>query len=72
MQHADPDDDGNLTCWLCHRTGLPESFTPFIQKERLSRSFWMRRVRITYYRCTPDCLSCAADARIAKEMKGTD
>ena len=72
MQHADPDSDGNLTCWLCHRVGPPSSFAAFIQKERLSRPLWQRRVRITYYRCAPDCLSRAQGIRIAKEMKGSD
>jgi hypothetical protein len=72
MQHASPDDDGNLMCWLCHRTGLPESFAPFVQKERLGRPFWERRVRITYYRCAPNCFSRATGIRIAREMKGTD
>lgn len=60
MQHADPDDDGNLTCWLCHRVGEPESFQPFTQKERLGHRRFSY-VRVIYYRCVPDCLSRARD-----------
>ena len=70
IQHAGPDDDGLLMCWLCHRHGVPSSFRAFIQKERLGRPFWERRVRVTYYRCAPDCFSRAQDARTAREMKG--
>jgi len=72
MQHASPDDDGNLMCWICHRVGEPSSFQPFTQRERLGRPFWRRSVRVTYYCCRSalECFSRAA--RIAKETKGED
>lgn len=55
MQHADPDDAGNLTCWYCHRVGEPSSFQSFVQTEWLPRRW--RPVRITYYQC-PDPEDC--------------
>ena len=69
MQHTDPDDDGNLTCWICHHVGEPSSFQSFTQKERMGH---FRVARITYYFCrnAPECFSRAQRIRLTEEMKG--